>query len=425
MRGTLAAAALGALGVAAACSDSADTPTGTSATRTGPAPARPGVDLAYRGWRTGSELADGDLDGTVAESDAVVFDRPTGTLEYNGTRYEYATWTSPEVEIDFSATELVESWTARTPGKSWIQLELQAVTDRGDTTGWYNLGRWAADDNEIRRASVDGQDDANGQVVQMAYVTDPGVGLRSYRVRALLLRPVDGTDRPALTSLGVVAGPRPDKTAEIALSEPGPAKGKILDVPRYSQLLHLGEYPEWGGGGEAWCSPTSTSMVLAYWKAGPKPEDYAWVVPTTDPVIDFAARNCYDYTYRGTGNWSFCTAYAGRWGVNAFVTRLRDLREAEEFIAAGIPLVMSIAFEPGEVPGLNYSTDGHLLVLVGFTADGDPVLNDPAAPTNDAVRKVAGRREFETHWQRFGVGGVYVIHPPSVPLPEPPEPANW
>ena len=30
-----------------------------------------------------------------------------------------------------------------------------------------------------------------------------------------------------------------------------------------------GEYPQYGGGGEAWCSPTSTSMVLGYYEALP------------------------------------------------------------------------------------------------------------------------------------------------------------
>ena len=42
-------------------------------------------------------------------------------------------------------------------------------------------------------------------------------------------------------------------------------------MPSYSQMVHSGHYPQWGGGGEAWCSPTSTSMVLAYYGALPKP----------------------------------------------------------------------------------------------------------------------------------------------------------
>ena len=35
-----------------------------------------------------------------------------------------------------------------------------------------------------------------------------------------------------------------------------------LGVPAYAQNIHSGEYPEYGGGGEVWCSPTSTAMVM-------------------------------------------------------------------------------------------------------------------------------------------------------------------
>ena len=44
--------------------------------------------------------------------------------------------------------------------------------------------------------------------------------------------------------------------------------------------------------------------------------------------------------------------------MDAFVTRLRSLVEAEAFIAAGIPLIVSAAFRADEVPGLGYDTAG-------------------------------------------------------------------
>ena len=34
-----------------------------------------------------------------------------------------------------------------------------------------------------------------------------------------------------------------------------------LAVPAYSQMLHSGHFPQYGGGGQAWCSPTSTAMA--------------------------------------------------------------------------------------------------------------------------------------------------------------------
>ena len=81
------------------------------------------------------------------------------------------------------------------------------------------------------------------------------------------------------------------------------------------------------------------------------------------------AADTYDHGYDGTGNWPFNTAYAAPLAGAAFVTRLRSLREAERFVAAGIPVVASIAFGSGELTGAPISaTNGHLLVIVGFTA---------------------------------------------------------
>ena len=48
---------------------------------------------------------------------------------------------------------------------------------------------------------------------------------------------------------------------------------------------------------------------------------------------------------------------------------------------AGIPLVASVSFGAGQLDGAPISSsNGHLLVIVGFEADGDVVVNDPAAP---------------------------------------------
>ena len=98
-----------------------------------------------------------------------------------------------------------------------------------------------------------------------------------------------------------------------------------------------------------------------------------------DPCVDHAARFTFDAAYDGTGNWPFNTAYAAHYGLDAFVTRLRSLQEAELFLAAGIPLVASIAAGPGELDGflLPQGTAGHLVVIVGFTDDGRPDRQRP------------------------------------------------
>ena len=72
--------------------------------------------------------------------------------------------------------------------------------------------------------------------------------------------------------------------------------------------MHIGHYPQWDNGGEAWCSPTSTAMVVGYWRAGPTTDETSWVNPSVDAQVDFTARNVFDYTYDGAGNWPFNTA---------------------------------------------------------------------------------------------------------------------
>ncbi|MFD2353235.1 hypothetical protein ACFSTC_34000 [Nonomuraea ferruginea] len=52
-------------------------------------------------------------------------------------------WTGDDQRIGFPATQLVPSWTARTPPGSWIEVELQAVTAEGRRTKWYVMGRWS------------------------------------------------------------------------------------------------------------------------------------------------------------------------------------------------------------------------------------------------------------------------------------------
>jgi hypothetical protein len=390
-----------------------------------------GRDIAFRRWDSPQRWAEGTGSGVFAGTGGLTFVAPTGTFSHTDpvtgltTDYETAAWTGPETAVGFAATEVIPSWTADTPGACFVRIELSGTTVAGTTTKWFDLGRWAADDVSFRRTSVRGQGDADGTVYADTYVAADGRALASWRLRATLLRPVGSTDVPVLRTVGAVASALP-APGKLTPSVPLAAQGVVLDVPQYSQQIHQGEYPQWNGGGEAWCSPTSTSMVLAYWGVGPTPADYAWVDPSyADPWVDFAARHTFDHDFDGCGNWPFNTAYAGRFGLRGFVTRLRSLNEAERFIAAGIPLVASASYKKGQVPGLDYSTSGHLMTLVGFTADGDPVLNDPNSASNAQVRKPVGRAEWESAWLNSSRGVVYVIHPGSVPLPSPPGQANW
>ena len=189
-----------------------------------------------------------------------------------------------------------------------------------------------------------------------------------------------------------------------------------LALPSYSQEIHHGEYPEFDNGGEAWCSPTSTAMVVQYWenKTGasyaPTDAETSWV-GFADPDVDYTARFVYDYRYQGAGNWPFNTAYAAERGLVGDVTMLRNLRDAEPFIEAGIPLVASVAWSSNKLDTAIKSTNGHLMVIGGFTGDGDVIAYDPASDTNAQVRHVYDREQFERAWIPASGGVVYVIRP--------------
>ncbi|TMF55769.1 MAG: peptidase C39 family protein [Chloroflexi bacterium] len=346
------------------------------------------------------------------------------TDPYGGTiSDERGTWTSAAVRTPFAFDQLVASWNATTPAGTWIDVQMRA-SGASRQTKWYTLAIWSSGDETIHRTTVKGQGDGDGRVNVDTFEAAPlAAELTSYELRLILHRAAGVTATPSVALLAAV-------TSRVALPSLPSAFGgtaRDLEVPMLSQETHTGHYPEYDGGGEAWCSPTSTAMVLGFWKAGPSAADLAAFpgAAHADGQVDHAARYTYDWSYQGAGNWPFNTTYAARYGLEGFVTRLRSLTEAERFIAAGIPLIASIN---GVLPGFLFtSTNGHLLVIRGFAANGDVITNDPAVHSDAEARKVYPRLDFETVWLLGSTGTVYVIHPIGVPLPPnlPGLPANW
>jgi hypothetical protein len=342
------------------------------------------------------------------------------------TTYAYGTWTSPWASPGFGLTELVPSWEADTPKGTWLKVEVRGLTEDGRTSSWDTIARWAAGDRAVRRTSLGEQPDDAARVATDTWVSNYATEFRSWRLRLTLFRRVGTTATPHVDTVGAMTSKLP-RVAGVPTSRTTITQRVVLDVPRYSQMVHRGEYPRYGGGGEAWCSPTSTSMVLGYYDRLPSPRSYGWVNPSyADRFVDHAARMTYDYRYQGTGNWPFNTAYAAARTGHAFVTRLRSLREAERFVKAGIPVVASIAFGSGKLTGSPlHASNGHLVVIVGFTADGDPVVNDPAARQASGVRRTYDRGQFEDAWLVKSGGLSYVIRDDAHPLPARHGAANW
>lgn len=373
--------------------------------------------IADSSWDLGEDWRTGEKQGVRVKSGSLMLAGKGLSRRYGGTTYDVGQWTSAWTSPGFGLTELIGSWQAATPRNSWVEVRVRGRVGE-QTSSWDVLGRWAASDRRVRRTSVAGQsDDLADVAVDTWRVKDAG-GVASYQVQVRLMRRSGASSpSPVVDSLHAVATRLPAGLPSV--SDPGPATGTTLDVPRYSQMSHVGHSPKYGGGGEAWCSPTSTSMVLGYYGRLPDPTTYAWVgAGHTDPWVDQAARATYDAAYEGTGNWPFNTAFAASLAGDAHVTRLADLRAAEDYIAAGIPLVASLSFGSGELTGSPISaTAGHVLVIVGFTDSGDVVVNDPASRSRSGVRRTYDRAELEAAWLGGSGGVVYVIHDQAHALP--------
>jgi hypothetical protein len=189
-----------------------------------------------------------------------------------------------------------------------------------------------------------------------------------------------------------------------AVREPNrKAWGKIITTPEHSQHGYPNE--------KGWCSPTSTSMVLSRW---------AQILhrPEMDLTVPQVAASVYDASFEGTGNWPFNTAFAGSFnGMRAYVTRLDDLREVEDWIVAGIPVILSARWDWLQ-DGRPLDSDGHLIVCIGFTKDGDVVINDPATRLDrgESVRHIYKRANVIHSWTKSH-DVVYLVYPEGTKIP--------
>jgi Peptidase_C39 like family len=364
------------------------------------------ADSDFSGWTlNGTKLnAEGALEFDAATASAGTDPYTAGSYNggnyYNGGSFKVGEATSPEILTEFNYQEAIASWNASTPTGSWIEIQFRAQYG-ARWSKWYILGIWAADYSTIHRHSVQSQGDSDGFVAVDTFVSSNKKETTNTFQLKFRLFSADGTAVPTVQNASVAYSTSVPKSATVSTGNPA-LWNKRLDVPECSQMV----YPD---GGEVWCSPTSTSMVLAYLDGYTGP---------CEPRVRAAVDGVYDWIYDGHGNWPFNTAYAATQGYEGYVARFTSLTKAEEFVAAGVPVIMSIAWGKGDLTGADIaSTNGHLLVLVGFDATGNPIVNDPASPDDPSVQKTYLRSEFEPLWLQASGGTVYLIYRPDAVVP--------
>ena len=373
-------------------------------------------------WTSTGDFATGTSTGLAAKSGRMTIGTGTSVTRYKDPRvsggakaYDKGQWQSGWQSTGFAATSLIPSWSITTPGGTWARIDVR-VRNGSAVGSWDTVARWAGSTSRVKRSSYPAQGDDLARLSTDTVIANAGQSFDQYQVRVMLYRPKGSSSTPSLHAVNASAATFTSRSA--ATSATTMTATVDLPVPRSSQMIHKGHFPQWGGGGEAWCSPTSTSMVMRYFSKGPKKSAYSSWSKRAESFVDHAARYTYDHQYKGTGNWPFNTAYAAGYSLDTYVTRLDSLQDAEAYIRAGIPLVASVAFGRGELTGSPISsTPGHLMVVRGFTASGQVIANDPAAAGSSTVRRIYSRAQFEKAWLNGSGGVVYVIRPTSVPLP--------
>jgi hypothetical protein len=302
---------------------------------------------------------------------------------------------SPEIAAGMDWNQLIVSWNAAAPAGTFVKVEAQAISPQ-HTTKFYAMGLWSPDDKAFPRTSVRHQKDAYGDVK-----TDT-LDLHHFADAAQVRVTLGGTNgaMPTLKFLGLSFA---NTKARPTTDEPDHAAwGKIIPTPEISQNA----YPQEKG----WCSPTSLTMNLQRWSKVLNRPDLHLDVPQV-------AASVYDDAYDGTGNWPFNTAFAGSFdGMRAYVTRFNDISELEEWVDAGIPVIISAPWELLE-PGRPPASGGHLTVCIGFTKDGDVVINDPGTNPKKSVRHIYKRKNVIHAWAQSH-NTVYLVYPVGANIPE-------
>ena len=282
--------------------------------------------------------------------------------------------------------ECLVSWNARHSRATGFAVEIAVARKvTGEFSPWMWIGEWNVSERpaNLNLACEDSKIDVDTFKSSSTW--------RVLRARVRVRANDPAQMRFALDKLSIVP------TLEKRSTEQDPRKArkydahKRLDVPFRSQRAEAAEI-----SGRI-CSPTSLAMLLSY--------------RGIDASTAEVARRAYDPFHDIYGNWNRAIQAANSFGVPGHLERIASWGRAEQCIADGQPLILSIAAKAGELHNAPYATtSGHLLVLCGFDAQGNALVNDPAAATLELGTLSYTRADLETVWMARG-GTTYVLKP--------------
>lgn len=142
------------------------------------------------------------------------------------------------------------------------------------------------------------------------------------------------------------------------------------------------------------CCPTSLAMVLEF---------YGINRPTLE-ICDAVYNERYDMY----GIWPQVSQVASQHGLRSWITRFRSHEEVRQYLRQGFPIIASIRVGEKELRNARYpKSNGHIIVIIGYDAKGDYIINDPysAGPGGAEIRYFA--EDMEKVW--LDKGGVAVL----------------
>ncbi|HON68554.1 MAG TPA: C39 family peptidase, partial [Phycisphaerae bacterium] len=303
-------------------------------------------------------------------------------------------YTSRVIETPFPFNDLVPSWNVELPEGTGFRVEIRMGRKAEDFwTPFYYFGVWGNAPRPETRVIETSQGVIDVDTFRSTQAFD------RIQYRFLLTTSAAGKS-PVIRRVGLAFS---NTLGDEALAkqhrqpiDPGSPSGwaRRLTVPWRSQKA---EDPKIAG---SICSPTSVSMVLQF---------YGVNVPTAE-----VAANVFDREYRIYGNWIRAVQTAYQYGVAGYLQRFGDFEAVKQHIAAGHPVIASIRVdEAGELRGAPYQkSNGHLIVIAGFDANGNLQVNDPAAKTIEAGVVTYAKEDMQKVWLDHGGVGYVLIGKP-------------
>lgn len=273
-------------------------------------------------------------------------------------------------------SEITPSWNSKTNIDSSVELLIKIRIDN-NWTSYVSYGVWSTDGNNVGIKEH--------EIYEHIRVTSDRIFVK------------DGKFGDAVQIKVIFRGKNP-KLKLIAFSTDG-CEDEIVEGNYLRVLKNIPMISQLASGhkdARVICSPTSLTMVLMFHGKNVNLEQ------VTRGTLD-SGNNAY-------GNWPQNVAFAGELGMRAYTKKCKSINSVKNFIAKGIPVIASVCVQDKEqlTGAISAFPHGHLMVVVGFEVkDGREyiVVNDPAANSDDEVRKSYLLDEWVKVWRHY----LYVV----------------